>query len=146
MTQFKPITDTLFASGQIEPGDVERAKAEGVTLIVNNRPDGEETGQPEGREIEEAARQAGMEYAAIPVGSAGFSLPQVDAMAAAIGNSEGKVLAFCRTGTRSTLLWAMTQAKAGRDLETIAREAQAAGYDISPVRPTLEMLSQQSGD
>lgn len=146
MTQFKPITDTLLASGQIEPGDVERAKAEGVTLIVNNRPDDEEAGQPEGREIEEAARKAGMDYTAIPVGSAGFSLPQVDAMAAALGNAEGKVLAFCRTGTRSTLLWAMTQAKAGRDLETIAHEAQAAGYDISPVRPTLEMLSQQSGD
>jgi len=146
MAQFKPISDTLLASGQIEPGDVERAKAEGVTLIVNNRPDGEESGQPEGLEIEEAARQAGIDYTAIPVGSAGFSLPQVDAMAAAIGSAEGKVLAFCRTGTRSTLLWAMTQAKAGRDVETIAQQAQAAGYDISPVRSTLEMLSQQSGD
>ena len=145
MAQFKTITDTMLASAQIEAADVEQAKAEGVTLIINNRPDGEAGDQPEGRTIEAAAHAAGLDYAAIPVTGAGFSLPQVDAMASALDGAQGKVLAFCRSGTRSTLLWAMTQAKAGRDLGTIAEEARLAGYDISPVLPTMEMLSQQRG-
>ena len=143
MAEFKSLTETMLAAGQIAPDDVARAKDAGVTVIINNRPDDEAPGQPAGSEIAAAARRAGIDYVAIPVSSAGFSLPQVDSMAAAIDGAEGKVLAFCRTGTRSTLLWAMTQAKAGRDIDTVAGEAQAAGYDISAVRPTMEMLRDQ---
>ena len=113
-------------------------------MVVNNRPDDEAPGQPSGAEIEAAARALGMDYRAIPVSASGFALPQVDEMRAALASSAGPVLAFCRTGTRSTILWALAQAKSGADLDTVAAQAHAAGYDTQGVRPTMEMLQQQA--
>ena len=141
MSDFRTLSDTALASPQITVEDVAEAKAAGVTLIVNNRPDGEESGQPEGATIETAAREAGMSYRAIPVTAAGFSAPQIDAMAEALEEADGKVLAYCRSGTRSTLLWALAQAQSGRDPEEIAADARAAGYDVTPVRPALDALA-----
>ena len=114
----------------------------GVSLIVNNRPDEEEHGQPHGADIAAAAKAAGMHYIAIPVTHAGFSAPQIDAMRAALDeNEDGKTLAFCRTGTRSTLLWALAEAKDGRDPDAIEEAAAAAGYDVAPVRMLLDAFS-----
>ena len=123
----------------------EAAKQAGVTLIVNNRPDGEAADQPSGADIEAAARACGLEYKAIPVSGAGFGFPQIKEMRRALDSAQGKVLAFCRSGTRSTMLWAMAEAKAGRDIDAIANEASAAGYDTSPIRPTMELLGKQAG-
>lgn len=135
----------MLAAGQIQPDDVAQAKQAGVTLIINNRPDGEAPEQPEGCAIQAAAEEHGIAYLAIPVSSAGFSLPQVDAMQEALASAEGKVLAFCRSGTRSTFLWSLAQAKSGGDIEMIASQAASAGYDVSPIRPTMEMLSAGAG-
>jgi uncharacterized protein (TIGR01244 family) len=121
--------------------DVEEAKALGVTLVINNRPDHESPDQPEGTEIEAAARAAGMAYAAIPVTHAGFSTGQLDAMEKALSEAQGKVLAFCRSGTRSTLLWALTRARAGDNCDKLSATAAKAGYDLSPVRPMMDALS-----
>ena len=123
MSEFRQLTDGLWASPQITVADVERAKAEGFTHIICNRPDDEEPGQPSAIEIESAAKQNGMGFTSIPVSSAGFSLPQVDAMQDALANDGDKVLAYCRSGTRSTLLWALAQAKAGADLDEIDSKA-----------------------
>ena len=144
MSEFKRLTDSMFVAGQLTPDDIATARDAGFTGIVNNRPDGEAADQPTGAEIEAAANAAGIAYRAVPVGSAGFSMPQVEAMSEATGAS-AKTLAFCRTGTRSTLLWAMAQAKEGRDPDEIARDAAQAGYDIAPVRTTLDMLAGKAG-
>ena len=141
MTEFKRITDGLLASGQIEPQDVAAAKEQGVTLIINNRPDDEAPGQPSGASIEQAANEAGIAYTAIPVSAGGFSQPQVDAMAQAMDSTEGTTLAFCRTGTRSTLLWALSEAKKGRNPDDIAADAAQGGYSVDPVRPTMDMFA-----
>ncbi|MBX7541383.1 TIGR01244 family sulfur transferase [Qipengyuania sphaerica] len=141
MSEFKRLNEKMLAAGQITADDVARAGDEGVCLIINNRPDDEVEGQPSGAQIEAAAGEQGIAYKAIPVSSAGFSLPQVDEMRAALDSTEGKVLAFCRSGTRSTILWALAEAKAGRDLDEVAREAEGAGYNTAPVRPTMEMLA-----
>ncbi len=146
MSDFKTITDTLFASAQIHPGDVQTARDQGITLVINNRPDDEEPGQPSAASIETAARDLGLDYRHIPVTSAGFSLPQVEAMEEAVASAQGKVLAFCRSGTRSTLLWALAQAKSGRDTDAIATDAAKGGYDVSPVRPTMDMLAGRSSE
>jgi len=143
---FRTITDTVLASPQIEAEDVARARDLGVTMIVNNRPDGEEPGAAQGDEIAAAAAAAGLAYAAIPVTHAGFSAPQVEAMAAALAEIEaggGKLLAYCRSGTRSTLLWALAAAARGESPSEIARCAGNAGYDIGPVAPMLDMLAAQ---
>lgn len=141
MSQFRRLSDTVYASPQIMPADIAQAAAEGVTLIINNRPDGEAPDQPPGEEIAAAAQAAGIAYRAIPVGGGGFAEPQVNAMVEALGSTDGPVLAYCRTGTRSTLLWSLAQAKLGRDPEEIAAAANAAGYDIGPVRPMVDMLA-----
>ena len=140
MTEFKRLDDTVLVAGQITVDNLARAKDAGVGCIVNNRPDGEEPGQPEGDDIARAARDLGMDYRAIPVGQGGFGMPQVEQMADAI-DSGTSVLAYCRTGTRSTFLWAMAQARAGADVDAVAQAALAAGYDIAPIRTMLDMLT-----
>ncbi|RVQ69708.1 TIGR01244 family phosphatase [Croceicoccus ponticola] len=141
MTDFREIDDNLLASPQISVEDVATAKSLGVTLIINNRPDNESDDQPAGADIEAAARAAGIDYVAIPVGHAGFGLGQVEAMRDALDHANGKVLAYCRSGTRSTLLWALAEAKAGKNPSVIASKASHGGYDISPIRQMVEMLS-----
>ncbi|TZG26058.1 TIGR01244 family sulfur transferase [Sphingomonas montanisoli] len=134
---FRKIDDRISVFGQIRPEDVATAAAQGFTTIVNNRPEEEEAGQPAGDTIKAAAKEAGLAYVAIPITHAGFSIPQVDAMRKAIANADGPILAFCRSGTRSTLLWALASAADGADPEEVARKAAAAGYDVSPVRPFM---------
>jgi uncharacterized protein (TIGR01244 family) len=82
-----------------------------------------------------------MRYVAIPVTHAGFSEWQVEAMADALASASGPVLAYCRSGTRSTLLWALAQASRGAEPETLAAQAAQAGYDIGSVRPLVDMLA-----
>lgn len=137
---FRQLTETVFASPQIGLAEVAAARDLGVRLIVNNRPEGESDDQVAGSEIEAAARAAGIGYVAIPVTHAGFSENQVRAMSEALGAAEGPVLAYCRSGTRSTLLWALARSSAGEDPERLTELAAAAGYDLSPVRPLMDML------
>ncbi|MGE4322422.1 MAG: TIGR01244 family sulfur transferase [Sphingobium sp.] len=139
---FRQLTDTLYVAPQIAVGDVAAAKALGVTMIINNRPDGEEPGQIGAAEIEAAAKAAGIGYAAVPVSHGGFAPWQIDGMAQAMEQAGGgSTLAYCRSGTRSTLLWALTRARAGDDCDHLAERAAAAGYDLSPVRQIMDALA-----
>lgn len=143
---FRKIDDKTYASPQISLAEIAYAKALGIGLIVNNRPEGESDDQTPGPDIEAAARDAGIAYVAIPVTHAGFSMAQVEAMGKALVEAgDAPVLAYCRSGTRSTLLWALTQAKAGVSADEIATRAAGAGYDISPIRATVDMLAAQAG-
>lgn len=115
-----------------------------MTLVINNRPDGEAPDEPQGPEIEAAAKAAGMDYVAIPIGHSGFSEPQVQAMQDALDKAAGPVLAYCRSGTRSTFLWSLAQARSGADPQDIASAAMSAGYDISPIKPAVDMFAAQA--
>ena len=137
---FRKLTDNIYAAPQISLEDVTEAAKIGVKLIINNRPEGESDDQVPGADIESAARAAGMDYVAIPVTHAGFSEPQVVAMAKALDGAAGPVLAYCRSGTRSTLLWALSEASQGGDPDSLTNMAAKAGYDVSPVRPLMDML------
>lgn len=141
MADLRRLTENVIVSPQLELSDIADAAAAGVAMIINNRPDGEEPSAPQGDAIEQAAAASGLNYVAIPVTHAGFSEPQVDAMIAAMEQAEGPILAYCRSGTRSTLLWALASAKQGEDPETIARTAAQAGYDVSPIRSLIDMLA-----
>ena len=138
---FRQLDEKIFVSPQIGPSDINDARVRGVTLVINNRPDGEAPDEPQGAEIETAARAAGMDYLAIPVGHGGFSQPQVAAMADALENASGPVLAYCRTGTRSTLLWSLARAKMGDDPAELHAKANGAGYDLAPVATLIDMLA-----
>ncbi len=141
MSEFRRLTENVMVSPQLAIEDIAAAAELGVSTIVNNRPDGEEPSAPQGDDIAAAAAAAGLNYVAIPVGHAGFSEPQVDAMIAALEQAEGPILAYCRSGTRSTLLWALAAAKQGQSPELIARTAAQAGYDVSPIRTMIDMLA-----
>ena len=141
MSDFRRLTENIYVSQQLELDDLPGVADAGIAMIVNNRPDGEEPSAPQGDEIAAAAAAAGLNYVAIPIGHSGFSEPQVDAMIAAFEQAEGPILAYCRSGTRSTFLWALAEAKRGGDPETISRTAASAGYDISPIRPMIDMLA-----
>ncbi|KQU53126.1 hypothetical protein ASG67_09860 [Sphingomonas sp. Leaf339] len=137
----RPLNDRVAVAPQISPDDVAAIAAAGYVAIVNNRPDGEEPGQPTGDAIRREAEAAGLTYIAIPVTAAGFSHPQIEAMTAALAAADGPVLAYCRSGTRSCNLWALAAARAGRDPTLLVAQAENAGYDLSGMRPTLDALA-----
>ena len=141
MADIRSINDRISVAPQILPEDMAAIKAAGFVAIVNNRPDDEDNGQPSGDAIRAAAEAAGLAYSAIPVTHAGFSHPQIDAMAAALTAADGPVLAYCRSGTRSCNLWALAAAKAGRDPELLVAQARGAGYDLAGMKPTLDALA-----
>jgi len=122
MSQFRQIDSQFLASPQITVADVAEAKALGVGLIVNNRPEDESDDQTPGAQIAQAAQAAGIAYVAIPVTHAGFSMPQVEA-----------------------LQQALAQAANGANPFEIAAKAAAGGYDISPIRAQVDILSARAG-
>jgi uncharacterized protein (TIGR01244 family) len=138
---FRKLVEGVYASPQIGLPDIELARAMGVTLIINNRPEGESPDQLPGADVAAAAAAAGIAYVAIPVTHAGFSEPQVRAMAEALEGSTGPILAYCRSGTRSTLLWALAEASTGAAPDDLAEAAAQAGYDLTPVRALVDMLA-----
>ncbi len=133
MSEFRKVTDEISVAPQISLADVERAKAEGFVMLINNRPDGEEPGQPTSAEIEAAAKAAGLAYVHIPV--RGSPMPeQVEAERAALAEVDGPVLAYCRSGTRSIITWSIGQALSGqRTPSELAALGRSAGYDLSAI-------------
>jgi uncharacterized protein (TIGR01244 family) len=133
MTAFRRVTDSLSVSPQIALDDLGRAAREGFVLVINNRPDDEEPGQPSSAQVEAAARAAGLDYRHIPV-RGGPTHDQVEAVRRAVEGAEGPVLAFCRSGTRSIVTWSLGQAASGAaDRATLVRQGADAGYDLSGV-------------
>lgn len=141
MASIRRINDQISVAPQLDPADIVEAARAGFTTIVNNRPDDEEAGQPEGAAIRAVAETLNLAYHAIPITHAGFSGPQVEAMRAVLAAAEGPVLAYCRSGTRSTNLWALAEASRGQDPAGLVEAAAGAGYDLNGIRPILDQLS-----
>jgi uncharacterized protein (TIGR01244 family) len=133
MSDIRRVTDDYSVSPQISPEDVAAAAAQGFTLIINNRPDGEAPGQPDSATMAAAARAAGMDYLYNPV-RGGPGPEQIAAQAKAVAEAKGPVLAYCRSGTRSIVTWSLGQAQSGaRPRAELIRLGAAAGYDLAPV-------------
>ena len=140
----RKVDDSISVAPQIAVEDVAAIKAAGFTAIVNNRPDDEEAGQIPGDAIRDAALAAGLTYTAIPITHAGFSYPQIEAMAEVLAGADGPVLAFCRSGTRSCNLWALAQARNGADADDLIAKGAGAGYNLDGLRPLLDQLKAQA--
>jgi uncharacterized protein (TIGR01244 family) len=140
----RKVDDSISVAPQISVADVAAIKAAGFTAIVNNRPDDEEAGQIPGDAIRAAAETAGLTYTAIPITHAGFSYPQIEAMAEVLAGADGPVLAFCRSGTRSCNLWALAQARNGADPDELIAKGAGAGYNLDGLRPLLDQLKAQA--
>ena len=133
----RQLDDKTLVSGQLAPEDLATLKEQGVTLLVNNRPDNEDAGQPGSAEMEAAARAAGLEYRHIPI-RYGIGPSDVEAMRDALhAAGDGKLLAFCRSGNRSTLAWAVARAEDGADPDELRSCAEAAGFNLGPVAHLL---------
>lgn len=141
---FLKLNDSISVAGQIGIDDIAAAAAQGFQYIINNRPDGEQAGQPTAAAMEAAAQAAGLGYCAIPITPGGFSPDQIDAMRSALQAATGPVLAFCRSGTRSTFIWALARASMGDDPDQLVGMAAGAGYDITPVGPLLRQLAKNA--
>lgn len=109
----KELDPSVMVSGQVAPNEVAGLAQQGVTVLVNNRPDGEEEGQPLAVEIEQAATQAGIFYHFVPI-IRGIGPADVEVMQQALRQAKGgKLLAFCRSGTRSALAVSLAKREEG---------------------------------
>lgn len=133
------ISDTFSVSPQIDPADVPGIKAAGFRSILCNRPDGEEAGQCDYALIEAAARAAGLAFGNVPITSAGISNADMDDFNSALAEMPGPVLAYCRSGTRCTMLWSISQI-GQMPADDIVTAAAGAGYDMRGI------VAQMSGE
>lgn len=133
MAEFRSVTADFSVSPQIEIEDLARARSLGFALVINNRPDGESADQPAAADIEAAARAQGLDYVHIPVVGRPTPEQAADVARAASGRP---TLAFCRSGTRSIMAWALGELAAGaKSRGELLALATGAGYDLSGVLP-----------
>lgn len=136
MGQFIEILPGFAVSPQIAAEDLATAAAMGFRSVINNRPDHEVPGQPHSTDLGAAAAGLNLEYRHIPVVGGQISEAQIAAFAAALAELPGPVLAFCRSGTRSTIMWALVRVETSHP-EMVLAQAGAAGYDLSGIAPAL---------
>jgi sulfide:quinone oxidoreductase len=129
----RELDSNISVTPQISLADVETAANLGFKTIFANRPDGEEYGQVPMAAIEEAATAAGLKWVYQPVVSGQLTQKNVDDFAENYRNAEKPILAFCRTGTRCTILWGLSNVEQ-YDVETLVQKAEEAGYDLSGLR------------
>jgi uncharacterized protein (TIGR01244 family) len=134
----RQLDDRILVSGQVRPEDIAGlAGQHGVTMVVNNRPDGEEPDQPPASAIEAATEAAGISYRHVPI-LRGIGPADVEMMQEALREAgDGQVLAFCRSGSRSALTWALAVRGEGRPRDEIERKVEAAGFNVAPIEHLL---------
>jgi uncharacterized protein (TIGR01244 family) len=123
------LTETIAVAPQITPEDVTQVAAAGYRVLINNRPDGEESSQPASTDIAAAAAAAGLDYYHMPVNAADFPGREFPTMCRLLADEEKPVLAFCRTGTRCANLWVAS--KTGAQREDAIQAAGQLGFDLS---------------
>jgi uncharacterized protein (TIGR01244 family) len=136
----KPLADDHAVSPMLEPSDMGRLAAEGYTAVICNRPDAEVPPSHQAAAMQRAAEAAGLQFTYNPVTVPGLSVEQVEEQADAM---EGRTVAYCASGTRSAILWALAQAGRMPADEILAATAQA-GYRLDGLRPQIEQMEKQA--
>lgn len=140
MTKFHEITPGFYVAAQLDAADIARAAELGFRTIINNRPDRESEDQMSAEEVENLTREAGMDFHYLPV--RGFQITDEDNVRSfdgVLAASPEPVLAFCKSGTRSAMLWAQAMAAAGAmNVSDIIVQAANAGFDLGILRDELE--------
>ncbi|MGM0767575.1 MAG: TIGR01244 family sulfur transferase [Pseudomonadota bacterium] len=142
--ELRKIDDQITVAPQISVDDVAEIARLGFRTLVANRPDHEEPGQPAMSDIEAAARAQGLQWVYLPVESGNVTDEDVDRFAPMIQQAEKPVLAFCRSGTRCTVLWALSSARTTPAADIVSK-ARNAGYDISGLAPRLAQQATKQG-
>lgn len=141
---FKSLSADFSVASQLTESDLARAAAEGFTGIICNRPDGEEAGQPKAAAMADAAARHGLGFTHIPVTSANITETDLARLSQALTDATGPVLAYCRSGTRAAMLWALAKADT-LPVSDILRATAAAGYDLESLRPRLSARQSAPG-
>lgn len=133
----RQLDERTMVSGQIAPKDVAGLAEQGITVLVNNRPDFEEPGQPLAADIEEAAAQAGITYHFVPI-IRGIGPADVEEMQKAWREAKGgKLLAFCGSGRRSAFVCALAHRDEGASPHEVQQRLLEAGFDPDPIAHLL---------
>lgn len=126
---FRQLAPGVLVSGQIFEADLAKARDLGVTLIINNRPDGEEPGQPDAASMARAAQALELDYLYAPMrGMPNAETIEVVESALRDGTP---ILMHCKSGMRSTVAWAIAASRTGQPRDEIVSAAADAGYDLS---------------
>lgn len=134
----RAITPDYAVSPQIMPQDVPAIAAAGFTCIICNRPDAEVPPAAQADAVKAAADAAGLTFVLNPVTHKGLDMDMVALQRKASAN--GKTLAYCASGTRSSVVWALSQAGKLPTDDILAATA-AAGYELGGMRPQIDSLS-----
>ncbi|MFN4129986.1 MAG: TIGR01244 family sulfur transferase [Paracoccaceae bacterium] len=138
----RPLTPDYAVSPQIDPEDFAAIKAAGYTRVINNRPDAENPGSHQTAQMRAAAEAAGLEYVVNPVVGGALTMDNVTAQAEAIATATGPVLAYCASGNRSSICWAL--AKAGQvPTHDLISAAARQGYSLEGLRPQIDALAKR---
>ena len=138
-----PVDDRVSVSGQLDPNDMKDVAAAGFTAVVNNRPDGEAFfGQPKTADLRAAAEAAGLKFLDLPFPGPRATPDQVRALADLLASGDDRVVAFCKSGMRSALLWGAASMANGRSLEEVLQSARNAGQELSGAAELMVGLAQ----
>lgn len=140
--EIKALSSDLSVGAQISAEEVNAVAAAGFRTVINNRPDGEAPDQTDGEKIAQASQELGLDYKYQPVISGGFTLKDVEEFGQLLKEAEKPAFAYCRSGTRCTMLWALSQAGT-LSTDEIIQAASNAGYDISAMRGQINHLAEQ---
>lgn len=136
------LDDRVAVAGQLKPGDMAEIAAAGYVAVVNNRPDGEALfGQPRTADLRTAAEAAGLVFLDLPFSGPRATPEQVRAFAGLLAARPGRVVAFCKSGMRSALLWGAAAIASGRSLDEVLAAALRAGQNLDPVGETMVALA-----
>ncbi len=136
MAEVRQLTDTFAVAAQLDPADLAELKAAGFRHVINNRPDEEAPPGAKAADMRQAAEAAGLGYVHAPF----VGQPTPEAVEAA-AKASGPAVAYCRSGTRSTTAWAMSQAKMGAmSADEIVKAAANAGYNLAALKDALRQL------
>ncbi|MCP5083054.1 MAG: TIGR01244 family phosphatase [Alphaproteobacteria bacterium] len=138
--EFKNIDDGLAVAGQIASGDLSRAAEQGFKTVINVRPDGEQADAMTAGQARDVASSTALDYYHLPVLPTQITDEDVAAFKALLTGADGPVLAYCGTGMRATVLWALANAGT-MSAQEILHKAASAGFDLSRVAPRIEQAA-----
>ena len=121
----------LSAAGALNAADIEALAAAGTKTIVNNRPDNEDPGQLSADEARRLCAARGIAYHHIPFVAATLTTADIDALEGVLKNAPQPMVLHCRSGTRSTMIWALTRVRAGDDPASLVALGARNGVDIA---------------
>ena len=135
----RKLTDEVSVAPQIAVEDIAALAAAGFKTLMCNRPSNEELGQPETDAIVTEAKALGLNWVHLPVVGGQMDMSHVEGFRAALSEQAMPMLAYCRSGTRSSTLWALAEAPT-RDTDEIIDACAAAGYNYEGMRGSLDSM------